>query len=147
MEELMTNEIQETNEVETTSVTNCRALLEYVLHLKKRSREVDEHVVFRYEGEFFPEKIVSITESGVKISSMQRTLKSWKWSNQPDEMDYLWEDVAGHIGIPKHVCRRGFYAVPSKYIWDLIVGFVEGRHRNPKEHTIRRSPILKAINF
>ncbi|GBN45937.1 hypothetical protein AVEN_260850-1 [Araneus ventricosus] len=113
MEELMRKEIQETNEVETTSVTKGRTLLKYVLHLNECSREVDEHVVFRYEGEFFPEKNVSITESGMKISSMQRTLKSWKWCNQPDVKDYLWEDVAGHIGTPKLACRRRFHAVPE----------------------------------
>ncbi|GBO12344.1 hypothetical protein AVEN_134298-1 [Araneus ventricosus] len=68
MEELMMSEIQETNEVETTSVTKGRTSLEYVLHLKECFREVDEHVVFRYEGEFFPGKIVSITENWMKIS-------------------------------------------------------------------------------
>ncbi|GBM61178.1 hypothetical protein AVEN_102481-1 [Araneus ventricosus] len=112
MEELMTNEIKETNEVETTSVTKGQTSLEYVLHLKECSRELDEHVVFRYEEEFFSGKIVS-TESGMKISSMQWSLKSWKWPNEPDVMEYLWEDVVGHIGTRKLVCRRGFYAVPE----------------------------------
>ncbi|GBL70124.1 hypothetical protein AVEN_153799-1 [Araneus ventricosus] len=94
-------------------VKKGRTSLEYVLHLKECSRELDEHVVFHYEGEFFPGKIVSITESGMKISSMQRSLKSWKWPNKPEVMEYLWEDVVGHIGTPKLVRRRGFYAVPE----------------------------------
>ncbi|GBN89389.1 hypothetical protein AVEN_139804-1 [Araneus ventricosus] len=105
MEELMMSEIQETNEFETTWVTKVRISLKYMLHLKECSREDDEHVVFRYEGEFFDGKIVSITESWMKISSMQRTLKSWKWPNKPD--------AVGHISTPKLVCRRGFYAVPE----------------------------------
>ncbi|GBN26426.1 hypothetical protein AVEN_55746-1 [Araneus ventricosus] len=84
-----------------------------MLHLKDCSVEVGEHIAFRYEGEFLPEKIVSITESGVIIISMQRTLKSSKWPNKSDVMKHLWEDVVGHMGTPKLVCRRGSYAVPG----------------------------------
>ncbi|GBL82713.1 hypothetical protein AVEN_263769-1 [Araneus ventricosus] len=89
MEEFMTGKIQQTNEVEATSVMKGRASLKDVLRLKDCSREVGEHVVFRYEGGFFPGKIVSITENGVNNISMQRTFKPWKWTNKSDVMEYL----------------------------------------------------------
>ncbi|GBN90352.1 hypothetical protein AVEN_136664-1 [Araneus ventricosus] len=78
----MTSKIQQTNKVEETSVMKGRTSLKYVLHLKDCSREVGEHLVFHYEGEFFPAQIVSITKGGVNIIALHQTLKSWKWSNQ-----------------------------------------------------------------
>ncbi|GBM29375.1 hypothetical protein AVEN_176006-1 [Araneus ventricosus] len=90
-----------------------RTSLKDMLHFKDCSREVGEHVVFGYEGEFFSGKFSSITESGVNIISMLRTLKSWKWPNKSDMMEYLWKDVVEYIVNPKIVCKRGFYAVPQ----------------------------------
>ncbi|GBL95594.1 hypothetical protein AVEN_24806-1 [Araneus ventricosus] len=64
-----------------------------------------------YEGEFFPGKIVSTTENGANIISMERTLNSWKWHSISYVKEYLWEDVLERIGTPKRACRRGFYSV------------------------------------
>ncbi|GBN07413.1 hypothetical protein AVEN_8014-1 [Araneus ventricosus] len=75
-EEFMTNEIQETNEVEATSVMKGRTSLKDVLYLKDCPEKLVNMSFSVMRENSSLEKTISLTESGVNISSMQRTLKS-----------------------------------------------------------------------
>jgi hypothetical protein len=59
-------------------------------------RDVGQYVVFTYENELFPEKIISYDDQGATISSMKRTLKSWKWPEKGDILICL--IMGGHSG-------------------------------------------------
>lgn len=76
-------------------------------------RTVGQHVVFKYEGEYFPGKITGISNEGATISAMQKSLKSWKWPTPKDEMVYDFDDIVGSIQPPKMISRRGFFSVPE----------------------------------
>lgn len=52
---------------------------EELLSLDKVKRELREYVIFVYEEEYFPGKIISFDDNNVEISSMQYSLKSWTW--------------------------------------------------------------------
>jgi hypothetical protein len=64
---------------------------------------VGHYVVFTYENELFAEKIISYDDQGATISSMKRTLKSWKWPEKEDTLTYSWEDILGSISPPKQI--------------------------------------------
>lgn len=83
------------------------------LQFKNTVREIGSFVVFSYQGMLYPGKILSFDESEVIISSMEKSLKMWKWPSKPDEMPYSWEDVLGSINPPKQVTKRGIFAVPE----------------------------------
>jgi hypothetical protein len=83
------------------------------LSLKKVQKKVGEFVVFVYEDEFFPGKILEFNDDSVKISAFQKALKMWKWPQKEDIHTYAWEDVVGHIDEPKLVSKRGLYSVPE----------------------------------
>lgn len=94
---------------------------EDLLSLDEVKKEIGEYVIFTYEGEYFPGKIISLYEDGAEISAMQRSLKSWKWPDKPDIHKYDWEDVIGHCKEPKLVSKRGFFNVPELgVVWDII---------------------------
>ncbi|KAF5282875.1 hypothetical protein FQA39_LY17455 [Lamprigera yunnana] len=42
-------------------------------------KEVGKYVVVKYEGTFYSGKITKILDKGAVISTMQKSLKSWKW--------------------------------------------------------------------
>lgn len=48
-------------------------------------------MVFRYEGELFPAKIVKFETDEVLITSMVKSIKEWKWPDRPDVSNYVWE--------------------------------------------------------
>lgn len=50
-----------------------------VLGLKDVKREVGQHVAFLYEDEVYPGRIVRYDNEGATISSMAKSIKSWKW--------------------------------------------------------------------
>lgn len=53
-----------------------KTCLKDLLNLRGVVKKVGEYVIFTYEEELFPEKIMELGESKVKISAMQRSLKS-----------------------------------------------------------------------
>lgn len=71
-----------------------------LLILKEVVRDLGEYVVFTYEKEVFPGKIVEVTEDEVKIGVLQRSMKSWKWPIQEGVHCYNWDDVLGRINPP-----------------------------------------------
>lgn len=83
------------------------------LGLEKCKKKVGEFLVFKYEGERFPGKIVIFNDKDVTIMSMQKSLKSWKWPEPEDIHNYPWEDVVGRIEPPKPISKRGFFLVPE----------------------------------
>lgn len=87
--------------------------LDTCLCLEKCKKEVGEFVVFKYEGEQFPGRIVKFNDKEVTITSMQKSLKSWKWPEPEDIHNYPWEDVVGRIEPPKLKSKRGFFLVPE----------------------------------
>lgn len=71
-----------------------------LLILKEVVRDLGEYVVFTYEKEVFPGKIVEVTEDEVKIGMLQRSMKSWKWPIQEGVHCYNWDDLLGRINPP-----------------------------------------------
>lgn len=70
-------------------------------------------MVFTYEGELFPGKIINIGKKVATISAMQRNEKLWKWPNSPDILDYPWQDVIGHVEDLKQIEKRSIFSVPE----------------------------------
>ncbi|KAL1447927.1 hypothetical protein WDU94_014012 [Cyamophila willieti] len=82
------------------------------------TKKVGAFVVFKYEGEIFPGQIKSFDKEKVVISSMQRSLQAWKWPDQPDILEYSWNDVESGLSEPKSKNKRGYYSVPElENIW------------------------------
>lgn len=82
-------------------------------------KRVTEFVVFTYENELFPGKIVRITDSGAIVSAMQKSGRFSSWPKRPDELDYEWNDILGHIEELTSVSsRRQLLPIPQlNFIW------------------------------
>jgi hypothetical protein len=65
-----------------------------------------QFLVFLYEGNVYPRKIISFNEEIVYISAMVKSLKSWKWPEKPNILEYEWSDVLGGINPPKLMSER-----------------------------------------
>lgn len=68
-------------------------------------------MVFIYEGELYPGKIINIGKKVATISAMQRNGKLWKWPNSPDILDYPRQDVIDHVEDPKQIGKRNIFSV------------------------------------
>lgn len=86
---------------------------ENLILLAPIEKEVGKFCVVKYMGQLYPGKIVSYDEDTAEVSSMQKSLKSWKWPAEPDILDYTWKNVLGKIEPPKLISKRGFYRVPE----------------------------------
>ncbi|KAF5289647.1 hypothetical protein FQA39_LY15005 [Lamprigera yunnana] len=76
-------------------------------------KEVGKYVVVNYEGTFYPGKITKILDEGAVISTMQKSLKSWKWPTHEDAISYSWDEVIGGKDAPQQISKRGFYNIPE----------------------------------
>lgn len=103
------------NEEEFISLVTGQKLTKDILALPDVIREVDQHVAFIYQGGVFPGKILDFNNESVTITSMQKSLKSWKWPEKPDVLSYPWEDVLGSLKPPMQVSKRGFFRIPEFY--------------------------------
>jgi hypothetical protein len=56
-----------------------------------------QFVVFLYEGNIYPGKIISFNEKNVYMFAMVKRLKPWKWPEKPDALEYEWSDALGGI--------------------------------------------------
>jgi hypothetical protein len=72
-----------------------------------------QFVVFLYEGNVYPGKITYFNEENVYISATVKSLKSCKWPEKPNILEYEWSDALGSINAPKLVSKRGFYSIPK----------------------------------
>lgn len=87
----------------------------------KSPYEVGDFVIFVYEGAYFPGKILEIRKNGAIVSSMQKTLKSWKWPDKQDAILYSWVEIVQKINPPEKChSKREFFQVPEilKY-WEI----------------------------
>ncbi|KAF6216268.1 hypothetical protein GE061_000608 [Apolygus lucorum] len=80
--------------LEMTAVTNPRSIL------KPTVKKIGQHCVVKYDGDFYPGVILSVDQDTAKVSTMAKGLKSWKWPEKVDILDYKWEDVMGNIEEP-----------------------------------------------
>lgn len=76
-------------------------------------KEVNEFVLFSYEGELFPGQIIHVHDNGARIKSMQKCGKAWKWPDHIDIMFYQWSDVKATIKPIKISSRRDIYKIPE----------------------------------
>jgi hypothetical protein len=76
-------------------------------------RDVGQYVVFIYQNELFTGKIISYDDKGGTVSSMKRSLKSWKWPDKEDILTYSWEDILGSICPTKQISSRGLFDIPE----------------------------------
>lgn len=90
-------------------------------HVNKENYNIGDYVIFVYEGSYFVGKVESISEEGVLLKSMQKSLKNWKWPEKEDLNLYPISDIIQKIKTPQKVNKnREIYYVPEiqKY-WDF----------------------------
>nr|CAI5827726.1 unnamed protein product [Callosobruchus analis] len=82
------------------------------------SYEIGDFVIFVYEDEYFVGKIESLSEEGVLIKSMQKSLKNWKWPDKDDLNLYPYQDIKRKINPPKRInSNTGVYQVFARIVW------------------------------
>lgn len=84
-----------------------------ILQLPNVVRQIDQYVAFLYQEQVYAGKIVAFDEEGATISSMVKSLKSWKWPEKVDLLHYPWVDIIGSVMPPKQISKRGFYVIPE----------------------------------
>lgn len=73
-------------------------------------REVNEFVVFTYEGELFPGQIIVVKENGAVVKAMVKTGKAWKWPEiYEDKLFYEWNEVLFFKDLQKVSKTRELY--------------------------------------
>ncbi|KAG8267781.1 hypothetical protein J6590_042721 [Homalodisca vitripennis] len=111
------NEKNVEDEVQYQMLCTSDQPLNHFYHLKKIKKNIGEYVIFKYESEFFPGKIVSLSEEHVEITAIQKSLKSWKWPDKADIEKYDWNDVIG--AIEELISIQGFYNIKElQNLWD-----------------------------
>lgn len=81
---------------------------------------VNEYVVFKYDGKYYPGKITTLGTEEATISSMQRAGRLWKWPDRPDILPYPWNAVIGHINTPKKTSKTR-----NVYMVDELLNFLD----------------------
>jgi hypothetical protein len=88
-------------------------------------------VVFLYEGNVFPGKIINFDGENVYFFVMVKSLKSCKWPEKSDTLEYEWSDALGGIDPPELVSKRDFHSIPElptffvrTVSWWVIVFFI-----------------------
>lgn len=83
-------------------------------------KHVGEYVVFKYEGRYYPGKIIAISAVEATITAMKSCGRLWKWPDRPDILDYNWKSVIYHICEPQKTSKtRNVYSVPElEFLWN-----------------------------
>lgn len=83
-------------------------------------KSINEHVIFKYEGQYYPGQIISVTDDSATVSSMVKCGRLWKWPERPDILDYQWRFLVSHINEPIKVSKtRNVYSVPElDFLWN-----------------------------
>jgi hypothetical protein len=68
-------------------------------------------VVFLYVGKVYPGKVISVNGENVHTFRHGEILKSWKWPEQPDILEYECNDILGSMNPSKFVPKREFYSI------------------------------------
>lgn len=82
-------------------------------------RQINEYMIFVYEGSYFPGKITHTTKKEATITSMKRCGRLWQWPEKPDILTYKWRDVVSHICEPLKTSKtRNVYSVSElDFLW------------------------------
>ena len=83
-----------------------------VVSREVKSMQVDDFVIFEYEGELFPGQVVRAKYNGYEIKSMEKSGFNWKWPKIEDKMFYWRKDIKEKISTPKKL-KRGVFEVPE----------------------------------
>lgn len=75
-----------------------------------KTYSVDDFVIFKYIETLYPGLIISTTEEGAIIQSMEKSKTFYRWPVKPDELFYDWKDIIMKINSPKLI-RRGYFKV------------------------------------
>lgn len=75
-----------------------------------KTYSVDDFVIFKYIETLYPGLIISTTEEGAIIQSMEKSKTFYRWPVKPDELFYDWKDVIMKINAPKLI-RTGYFKV------------------------------------
>lgn len=71
----------------------------------------EDFVIVKYEGEYFPGKILEIYPGSIKVKTMTMSGRNWKWPQRDDILTYEMNDVVAKISSPTAVNNRGVYSV------------------------------------
>lgn len=82
------------------------------LDVDKANYNVDDFVIIKFDKNMFPGRIVAISEKSATVDCMEKLLKSWRWPNKKDSIDYEWTDIIRKIK-PSILCKRNFFCVPE----------------------------------
>ncbi|KAF5276657.1 hypothetical protein FQA39_LY06461 [Lamprigera yunnana] len=73
-----------------------------------------EFVIVRYDGRFYPGKIITALPLVPSISAMARVGRLWKWPVRPDVCEYEWKNVITTIKEPQKTSKtRDLFNVPE----------------------------------
>lgn len=82
----------------------------------------DYFVIVKYENEYYPGKILNVTESQVRVNVMVKSgVIGWKWPQTPDVLWYEKNDVIKIITEPQKLNNRGIYTVAEMKDYDTFV--------------------------
>ncbi|KAF5273102.1 hypothetical protein FQA39_LY07592 [Lamprigera yunnana] len=71
-------------------------------------------VIVRYDGRFYPGKIITALPLVASISAMARVGRLWKWPVRPDVCEYEWKNVITTIKEPQKTSKaRVLFNVPE----------------------------------
>ena len=60
---------------------------------------------------------------GVRVSTMEKSLKNWKWPEKADIICYEWKNIVRKIKPPVKLNSRGAYSVPEIAKFNVFVNF------------------------
>ncbi|CAK1582074.1 unnamed protein product [Parnassius mnemosyne] len=85
-----------------------------IVGLKPPQRVDGEFVIFKYENNFYPGKVLKAMKKTATISSMKANGRLWKWPDHKDVLDYPWDAVVAHIEEPRKTSStRNVFDVPE----------------------------------
>lgn len=115
-----TKHIEPDYEVSNSEDEAEKEIPKVVLALKDLKK--NDYVIVNYEGEHFPGKIMSVKRSKneIKVLTMTKSLKNWKWKESETADSYKLDDVVRKIREPVPVNKRGTFRVEEiESLWGL----------------------------
>lgn len=90
----------------------------------KKGLNIGSFVIVKYEGEYFPGKIVTVASGQYEVSTMVlSTGNTFRWPERQDKIWYRKNDIVQPICPPTKYNNRGFYKVPDmgKFLPDIYL--------------------------
>jgi len=98
------SEFPSTNSIPAVSVSKTGARI---------AVKVDDYVVVKYDGKFYPGIVTLTKKSGAEVSVMVPSGTNWKWPKQVDQLFYYSHDIITVITEPVPIGKRGVFQVPG----------------------------------